>query len=199
MKAVFGLHKPDSGTVEFHGRKVVISKPRDAVNLKFGFVPEDRKREGLVLMHSLKANVTQATMRKYSRMGFVNAVRQREAAGQYIEKLNIRPPLPERNMKDFSGGNQQKVVIAKWLDNAPELLILDEPTRGVDVGAKQEIYAIIRNLADSGVSIIVVSSEMEEILGVCDRIIVMHEGRIKGEFMRGEATQEKILYAASGN
>jgi ribose transport system ATP-binding protein len=145
----------------------------------------------------MKTNVTQATMHKYSRMGFLRDARQVRAAKEYIEKLNIKPPLPERDMKDFSGGNQQTVVIAKWLDNAPELLILDEPTRGVDVGAKQEIYAIIKELAESGVSIMVVSSEMEEILGLCDRIIVMHEGRVRGEFSREEATQEKLLYAAS--
>jgi ribose transport system ATP-binding protein len=199
MKAIFGLSKLDAGTIEFHGKNAVIANPRDAIQLKFGFVPEDRKREGLILMHSMKTNVTQATMRKYSRMGFLRETRQARAAGEYIEKLNIKPPLPERDMKDFSGGNQQKVVIAKWLDNAPELLILDEPTRGVDVGAKQEIYTIIKELADSGVSIMVVSSEMEEILGLCDRIIVMHEGRIRGEFSRAEATQEKLLYAASGN
>ncbi|MDR3336447.1 MAG: sugar ABC transporter ATP-binding protein [Treponema sp.] len=199
MKAVFGLNKLDSGDITFHGKKAVIANPQNAIRLKLGFVPEDRKREGLVLMHSMKTNVTQATMFKYSRMGFLKNGRQLQAAREYIGKLNIKPPLPERNMKDFSGGNQQKVVIAKWLDNAPELLILDEPTRGVDVGAKQEIYTIIKNLADSGVSIIVVSSEMEEILGLCDRIIVMHEGRIRGEFSRSEATQEKLLYAASGN
>jgi ribose transport system ATP-binding protein len=199
MKAIFGLSKLDTGTIKFHGKNVVVTNPRDAIQLKFGFVPEDRKREGLVLVHSMKTNVTQATMRKYSRMGFLRETRQARAAREYIEKLNIKPPLPERDMKDFSGGNQQKVVIAKWLDNAPELLILDEPTRGVDVGAKQEIYAIIKELADSGVSIMVVSSEMEEILGLCDRIIVMHEGRMRGEFGREEATQEKLLYAASGN
>jgi ribose transport system ATP-binding protein len=199
MKAIFGLNKPDAGTIEFHGKNVVITNPQDAIRLKFGFVPEDRKREGLVLMHSMKTNVTQATMRKYSRMGFLQDARQTRAAKEYIGKLNIKPPLPERDMKDFSGGNQQKVVIAKWLDNAPELLILDEPTRGIDVGTKQEIYAIIKELADSGVSIMVVSSEMEEILGLCDRIIVMHEGRMRGEFSREEATQEKLLYAASGN
>jgi ribose transport system ATP-binding protein len=199
MKSLFGLNKPDNGTIEFYGKKAVITSPQDAIDLKFGFVPEDRKREGLVLMHSMKTNVTQVTMRKYSRMGFLNDTRQVHATKEYIKKLNIKPPLPERDMKDFSGGNQQKAVIAKWLDNTPELLILDEPTRGVDVGAKQEIYAIIKELADSGVSIIVVSSEMEEILGLCDRVIVMHEGQIQGEFSRGEATQEKLLYAASGN
>jgi ribose transport system ATP-binding protein len=199
MKAIFGLNKPDSGVITFHGEKAVVTSPPDAIRLKIGFVPEDRKREGLVLMHSMKTNVTQATMHKYSSMGFLKNGRQYQAAGEYIRRLNIKPPLPERNMKDFSGGNQQKVVIAKWLDNEPELLILDEPTRGVDIGAKQEIYTIIKNLADSGVSIIVVSSEMEEILGLCDRIIVMHEGRIQGEFSHDEATQEKLLYAASGN
>ena len=198
MKALFGLNKLDAGTVEFHGRKVLISNPKDAIRLKFGFVPEDRKREGLVLMHSMKTNITQVTMGKYSRMGFLMDRLQAGAAKNYVAKLNIKPPLLDRAMKDFSGGNQQKTVIAKWLDNTPELLILDEPTQGVDVGAKQEIYAIIKELADSGVSIIVVSSEMEEILGLCDRIMVMHEGQIRGEFSREEASQEKLLYAASG-
>lgn len=198
VKAIFGLTRPENGKIKVNGKEVKINKVTDAIRHSMGFVPEDRKKEGLVLKESMRENVTLPTLKKYSKFSFIKRSEQKRAAQEYISIMNIKPPLMERKARDFSGGNQQKIVLSKWLMNNPQILILDEPTRGIDVGAKQEIYNLIYDLADQGVSIIIVSSEMEEILGLCDRIIVMHEGRVTAEIDSNEASQELILQRASG-
>ena len=149
-----------------------------------------------MLLLSLKDNITLTVLSNFTKFGFVNKSLKNLTADTYIKKLNIKPPIANRKIKSFSGGNQQKAVLAKWLAINPKILILDEPTRGVDVGAKQEIYFIINELVDQGISIILVSSEMQEILGLCDRIIVMHEGRISGEFANQEVSQELLMKAS---
>jgi ABC-type sugar transport system ATPase subunit len=162
-------------------------------------IPEDRKAHGLVLSHSVRFNVTLPNLARLLRFGFF-LLRRREAGlvKTGIERLGIRPPLPETPVENLSGGNQQKVVLAKWLVAQPKLLVLDEPTRGVDVGAKAEIYARMRELTRQGVGIIMVSSELPELLGMSDRIVVFHEGRQSGELHRGEATEQAVMQLATG-
>jgi ABC-type sugar transport system ATPase subunit len=163
-----------------------------------GYLPEDRKREGLLLSKPVRENITLAALNKFKRMGVLNRQMEGKAALEYKDLLAIKTPGIERLTKFLSGGNQQKVVFAKWLCAKTRVYIFDEPTRGIDVGSKSEIYKIINNLAAQGAAIIVISSELPEILGVCDRIVVMCEGRITGEVSRSEATQEKIMKYAIG-
>lgn len=193
MRAVFGLDAITGGEILVNGKPVRIKSPADAIKLGMGFVPEDRKNEGLFLRMSVMKNSSIVMMNKVSKHGVINSAQEYETTRSYVEKLNIKTPNMEKEVMELSGGNQQKVVVAKWLSNEPQILIVDEPTRGIDVGAKKEIHNLISNLAKSGVAIIMISSEMPEILGMCDRIYVMHEGRIKSELSRGEATQEKIM------
>lgn len=193
MRAVFGLDAITGGEILVNGKPVRIKSPADAIKLGMGFVPEDRKNEGLFLRMSVMKNSSIVMMNKVSKHGVINSAQEYETTRSYVEKLNIKTPNMEKEVMELSGGNQQKVVVAKWLSNEPQILIVDEPTRGIDVGAKKEIHNLISKLAKSGVAIIMISSEMPEILGMCDRIYVMHEGRIKSELSRGEATQEKIM------
>lgn len=197
MKAVFGSLKPDNGEIHINGRKVRINSPEDAIENGLALVPEDRKREGLILGMTLGENICMANMSLISRLGCIIKGRKKETVNKFVNELQIRPALPNRLARNFSGGNQQKSVIAKWLAVSPKVVILDEPTRGIDVGAKSEIYSIIENLAQKGVGIIFISSEMLELLGVCDRVIVIHQGRITGEFKKDEFSEEKIMMAAS--
>ena len=193
MRAVFGLDAITGGEILVNGKPVRIKSPADAIKLGMGFVPEDRKNEGLFLRMSVMKNSSIVMMNKVSKHGVINSAQEYETTRSYVEKLNVKTPNMEKEVMELSGGNQQKVVVAKWLSNEPQILIVDEPTRGIDVGAKKEIHNLISNLAKSGVAIRMISSEMPEILGMCDRIYVMHEGRIKSELSRGEATQEKIM------
>lgn len=193
MRTVFGLDAITGGEILVNGKPVRIKSPADAIKLGMGFVPEDRKNEGLFLRMSVMKNSSIVMMNKVSKHGVINSAQEYEITRSYVEKLNVKTPNMEKEVMELSGGNQQKVVVAKWLSNEPQILIVDEPTRGIDVGAKKEIHNLISNLAKSGVAIIMISSEMPEILGMCDRIYVMHEGRIKSELSRGEATQEKIM------
>lgn len=198
MKALFGILKADAGDILLEGCKINIDSPGTAKRAGIGFVPEDRKREGVVLKMNLGDNICLPNDDKINRFGHVVKSKKRELVENFIKSLSIRPPIPERLIKDFSGGNQQKAVIAKWLAIKPKIIILDEPTRGIDVGAKVEIYNIINNLAEQGVGVIIVSSELLELLGMCDRIIVIHEGTITGEFERELFDQENIMKAAAG-
>lgn len=193
MRAVFGLDPITEGKIIINGKPVRIKSPDDAIKLGLGFVPEDRKNEGLFLRMSVMKNSSIVMLDKVSNHGFINSAQEFDVTRDYVEKLNVKTPNMEKEVLELSGGNQQKVVVAKWLANNPQILIVDEPTRGIDVGAKKEIHNLISNLAKSGVAIIMISSEMPEVLGMCDRIYVMHEGRIKSELSRGEATQEKIM------
>ena len=197
MKAIFGDLKFDEGEIFIEGKKTIIKSPSDAIREGLALVPEDRKKEGLVLGMSLGDNICIANMPLISKLGLVIKNKKKAVVDKYITDLQVRPPLPHRLAKNFSGGNQQKAVLAKWLAVHPKVVILDEPTRGIDVGAKSEIYSIIEELAQQGVGIIFISSEMLELLGVCDRVIVISQGRITGEFKKEEFSEEEILMAAS--
>ncbi|OHD71755.1 MAG: hypothetical protein A2V99_17505 [Spirochaetes bacterium RBG_16_67_19] len=198
MKALFGSLEYDGGEILVAGRPNRARNVRQARDAGLALVPEDRKREGLVVAMSLADNIALPNLDKINSLGTILFRRRRGLVAGYIEELSIRPPLPNRQMRDFSGGNQQKAVIAKWLAAKPKIMIFDEPTRGIDVGAKAEIYHLIERLAQTGVGIIFVSSELMEIIGMCDRVIVVHEGRITGRFDRSDATQERLMQAAAG-
>jgi ABC-type sugar transport system ATPase subunit len=161
-------------------------------------VPEGRQTQGLVLIQTVERNIALPNLDILARNYFVNRGRARQLVQKFVDKLNIRTPSLEQRVLNLSGGNQQKVVLAKWLASNPKVLILDEPTRGIDVGAKAEVYTIMNDLVRQGIGIIMISSEMPEILAISDRILVMYEGRIMGEITRAEATQERIMTLASG-
>jgi ribose transport system ATP-binding protein len=198
-RAIFGLDKLERGTVYIKGKLRHIGSPRAAINLGVGFLTEDRKAQGLVLPLSVKDNLCLPSVDKFTSLGFVDAKRERRAAERYVKELRIRTPGLDQKVVYLSGGNQQKVVLSKWLCSEAEVFIFDEPTRGVDVGAKAEIYQLMNRLAASGVAIIMISSELPEILGMSDRILVMRGGRVACEFTAAEATQEKILGCALGD
>ena len=182
-----------SGSLFLEGRRVRLNSVRDAILHKLAYVTEDRKGNGLILKNSIRVNTTLANLGAVSRWGVIDRDREYGAANHYREKLNIKCPGVDRQVGNLSGGNQQKVLLAKWMFADPDILILDEPTRGIDVGAKYEIYCIINRLAEEGKSVILISSELPEVLAMSDRIYVMNEGRIVGELSGGEATQEAVM------
>jgi ABC-type sugar transport system ATPase subunit len=196
MKTIAGDYPIDGGVIRVQGAARRIRQPADSIRAGIGFAPEERKAEALLLQRSVRDNAALAVLRQLSRWIFVKSRAERALAEEYVERLRIRTPGTEQLVGKLSGGNQQKVVLARWLATKPKLLLLDEPTRGIDVGAKAEIYAIIDQLAHDGVAVIVVSSELPEVLGVSDRIYVMAGGRVQGEFARADATEENILTAA---
>ncbi|WP_028551583.1 sugar ABC transporter ATP-binding protein [Paenibacillus sp. UNC451MF] len=198
MRALFGLDHLDSGDVHLFGKKAVIRKPVDAVKLGIGFITEDRKDEGLVLDFSVRDNMVLPSLSSFTSNGLISSQKEKTFVDALIKRLQIKTHSSETAAGNLSGGNQQKVVIAKWIGIGPKLLILDEPTRGVDVGAKREIYQLMNELTGHGVAIIMVSSELPEVLGMSDRIVVVHEGHITGELSKEEATQEKIMTLATG-
>ncbi|MCX7852593.1 MAG: sugar ABC transporter ATP-binding protein [Caldilineales bacterium] len=198
VRALFGVDPVDGGTIWLEGRPVRITSPQEAIRLGIGLVPEDRKAQGLFLGMAVRQNITMTRLHDLSRLGVIDRRRQDGLARQYVEELRIRTPGLGQRVRALSGGNQQKVVIARWLTLNPKVLLLDEPTRGIDVGAKVEIYALMSELAARGVGILMISSELPEILGVCDRILVMRGGRLVGEFDRAEATQDAIMTLATG-
>ena len=163
-----------------------------------GYVPEDRKEQGLFLGLTIRQNIGAASLGANSMGGFMSPLRERRMAGEYVERLSIRTPGIEVPASNLSGGNQQKVLLAKWLAIEPRILMVDEPTRGVDVGAKAEVHSILRKLADQGVAVLMVSSELPEILGASDRIMVMHEGDVTGFLDADEATEERVMFLAAG-
>jgi ribose transport system ATP-binding protein len=197
-RAIFGADPITSGTIEVFGQAVTVRSPQDAIKHGIGLVTEDRKQQGLILGMVVRENNTLANLTSLSSMGFVRKKEEREVAEKYRKDLAIKTPTIEQTVQNLSGGNQQKVVLAKWLFTGSKVLIFDEPTRGIDVGAKSEIYKLMNELAAEGVAIIMISSELPEVLGMSDRILVMHEGRIAGELSRDEATQEKIMHLATG-
>ncbi|OQP06162.1 D-xylose ABC transporter ATP-binding protein [Geobacillus sp. 46C-IIa] len=198
LESVFGVAKPDAGDIYVHGKKVAIRSARDAIRYGMGLLTEDRKLTGLFLPLSVEDNMITVTVNQYTKAGFLQQRKIREDCQRLAEQLAIKTPSLQQLIKYLSGGNQQKALIARWLLHNPDILFLDEPTRGIDVGAKAEIYNLIFDLAKRGKAIVVVSSEMPEILGLSDRIIVMHEGRKTGELTREEATQERIMQLATG-
>ncbi|MEK4119624.1 sugar ABC transporter ATP-binding protein [Paenibacillus sp. FSL W8-0919] len=198
MRAIFGLDRLDSGEIWVRGKKVNIRKPDDAVKHGIGFITEDRKDEGLVLDFSVRENMALTNLFSFSSKGFISAKKELDFVDTLTKRLQIKTHTTETPARNLSGGNQQKVVIAKWIGIGPSVLILDEPTRGVDVGAKREIYQLMNELTERGVAILMVSSELPEVLGMSDRILVVHEGRISGEVSGENATQEQIMTLATG-
>lgn len=196
-RLIFGIDRMDEGEIYIKGNKVRIKCPRDAINAGVGMVPEDRKRLGLVLGMSVKDNMLISKLGQLKGY-FLNKNKLKDITGSYIKDLGIVLRDEAQAVKELSGGNQQKVVIAKWLSMAPDILIMDEPTRGIDVGAKQEIYSLMRKLAESGKSIIMISSEIEEIMKISDRILVMHEGDLAAELSIEEAAKNNVIQAAFG-
>lgn len=198
-KTIFGEYKKTSGTIKVKGKEVHIKSIQEAIDEGICYLSEDRKKEGCVLSLSVAENMILSNLKKYE--GKMMAIDKNKAIKDidyYIDKINIKTPNREQIMKNLSGGNQQKVILAKWLMLSPEVLIIDEPTRGIDVGAKKEIYELLNELKASGKAIIMISSDLPEILGVSDRILVMSEGRISGELKREEASQESIMKLAVG-
>lgn len=182
-----------TGTMSIHGKEVQLKTPREAIEAKLAYVTEDRKGNGLVLSNPIRVNTSLANMKEVSERGVIDVDKEYAVAVEYKEKLKTKTPTVEQNVGNLSGGNQQKVLLAKWMFANPDILILDEPTRGIDVGAKYEIYCIINDLVASGKSVIMISSELPEVLGMSDRIYIMNEGRFVGELNASEATQEIIM------
>jgi ribose transport system ATP-binding protein len=197
-RSIFGADPLETGEIVIEGRRARIRSTSSAIEQGIGLIPEDRKQHGILAEMSVKENISFSALRTYNRGGFIMARTEGRIAGGFVQQLNIRTPDIERKVKDLSGGNQQKVVLSKWLATRCKVLIFDEPTRGIDVGAKQEIFELIARLAAEGKGIIYISSELPELLGMCDRILVMRKGRIVGTFMKGQATQDAILDLASG-
>ena len=199
MKIIYGAAKKATGEIKLEGKTLILRTPQDGLNNGIVYISEDRKLDGLVLGMSVKENMSLTALRYFSRAGgSLNHKEERQTVGDFIRLFNIKTPSMDQTIGFLSGGNQQKVAIARGLMTRPKVLILDEPTRGVDVGAKKEIYQLINQFKKEGLSIILVSSEMPEVIGMSDRILVMHEGHISGEFSTAEASQEALMAAAVG-
>ena len=195
---LFGVYPSDSGEVRIEDQPVAINSPRHAIQHGIGYVPEDRKMQGLFLKKSVRDNISAAISGDISQWGFLQREKDRSLAQRYIDELKIRTPGMEQQTKNLSGGNQQKVVLAKWMVSNPKVLVLDEPTRGVDVGAKAEIYSLMHELVAQGLAVVMISSELPEILGMSDRVVVMREGKYAGELPRAEANEESVMALATG-
>ena len=198
VSALFGAEKSSAGTIELENQRLYSRSPKEAIHAGVALAPEDRKLSGLILGMPVRANISLPSIWRLSRFGFINSWREKALARDYIQKLDIRTPSAETPAQSLSGGNQQKVVIAKWLARQPKVLVLDEPTRGIDVAGKAEVHRLMSNLAEQGVAILMVSSELPEVLGMSDRILVMREGRLAGELARQQATEESIMFLAAG-
>lgn len=198
METIFGARKADSGSVFVQGEKVDFHSPKDAIQKKIGLVTEDRRTTGLMIKAEVKANIVLPSLAYHHKaMGFLDKKWEKETAQEYVEKLRIKTPSINTLVQNLSGGNQQKIILAKWLIAESKILILDEPTRGIDVNAKTEFYALMRDFVAEGGCIIMVSSELPEILGISDRVLVMREGKISGELTREEASEHTIIQLAS--
>jgi rhamnose transport system ATP-binding protein len=197
-RALFGIDDVDAGEVLLRGRPVRTGSPSAAVRAGLAFVPEDRQHQGLVLEMAIEQNTTLPSIRRFTRLGLIQRKREREVAREQAERLQLKSAGLDSPATSLSGGNQQKVVLGKWLATDPEVLILDEPTRGIDIGTKAEVHRIVSGLAARGLAILLISSELPEVLAMADRVLVMHEGTLTGEFTRDEADQEKIMRAATG-
>jgi rhamnose transport system ATP-binding protein len=198
-KTIFGLTPAEAGTILLRGKPVSVQSPAQAIALGIAYVPEDRRRHGVILEMAVSANTTLAALDKLSRFGFLDFKQERETAAGYAGRLSIKTSSLFAPVTTLSGGNQQKVALSRWLATQPSVLVLDEPTQGVDVGAKAEIHALMGELAAQGLAILMISSELPEVLGMSDRIAVMQNGTIVGELDRAEATQPKILALALGH
>lgn len=196
-RAIYGADKIDSGEVFINGKKVNIHNPKDAVKMGIAYLSEDRKRDGLMLDQDVSFNTYIANLDKYSTGGVVNDKEIRKTVGEFVEALSIKTPSLQQLTQFLSGGNQQKVLVARWLCKKSDIIFFDEPTRGIDVGSKYEIYCLINELAENGAAVVMITSEMAEILGMSDRIMVMYEGTVVGELSAEEANQEIVLHMAS--
>ena len=198
LESLFGVHATNGDTrIVLNGETLAVNDPRQAIEAGLAFVSEDRKTQGLVLGLDVGGNITLAQLKRFSRFGFIQAAREEEAAREYVAQLDIKTPDTRAATVNLSGGNQQKVVLAKWLLTGPKILLLDEPTKGIDIKGKAEIYRLIEELATSGLGIILVSSELPELLALSDRILVLREGRLAGTLDRSEATEERIIEIAT--
>lgn len=198
LLSLFGVIPAVGGRVRIAGREIQPQSPREAIEAGMALVPEDRKKQGVVLPMSVRENLSLASVRGDQKAGFLNRRREGELSREMVSSLRIKTPGDRQIVQYLSGGNQQKVVLGKWLATKPRVLLLDEPTRGIDVGAKQEIYQLMEELARQGVAILFVSSEMEEVLGMSDRVLVMHEGGLAGELARHELSEEAVMHLATG-
>jgi len=197
-RVIFGVDPHESGEIQIEGHPVQINSPAAALRHGISYVPEDRHQQGLVLAFPIVANVTLPILRRISRLGLLDRGREWGVARSYAERLQVKAAGLDESVAALSGGNQQKVVLAKWLATGPSILILDEPTRGIDIGTKAEVHRTISHLATEGMAILLISSELPEVLAMADRILVMHEGKITGEFLRGQTDQEEVMFAATG-
>ena len=198
MKALVGLDRSASGEVSLGGESLPIGNPRSAISKGFYLVPEDRRGEGLVTGMTVRENTTLPSLKRFASLFLISRDRERKVTDEQIQSLKIKTPGCDARVLNLSGGNQQKVVLGKWLSMDPKVMILDEPTRGIDVGAKAEIYRIMRSLAEQGGVILMISSDMEEVLHVSDRVAVMHEGQITGVLERADCNEENIMQLAVG-
>jgi ribose transport system ATP-binding protein len=196
MEMIFGM-RPCTGSIAVEGKPVTIRNPHDAIEQGIGFVTEDRKAQGLVLGMSVRENFSLTHLKRYSPFQFLQRAKEEASCKQFVRSLGIKTPGTEQKVVNLSGGNQQKIVIAKWVARNPKVLIVDEPTRGIDVGAKAEVHALLARLASEGIGIIVISSDLLEVLAVSDRILIVREGRLNGEMTREQATQERVMAAAT--
>jgi len=200
VRAIYGLDRPDSGFIYISGKKVTIKRSADGIKHGITFVSEDRRTESIIQRFTVKANITILLLKLIvSKLGIISNKKENELAAKYVRKFNIRTPSLEQLAMNLSGGNQQKVALAKCLSTSPKILILDEPTKGIDVGAKKEIHSLIKELANEGMSIILVSSELPEIIGMCHRVIVIREGKLMKIFNKNELNEESLMAAAVGN
>ena len=199
MRAIFGLDKYQTGEIYLRGQKIQIKSPADAIEKGIAMISEDRRKYGIIPMRDIMENVSLASLKQYFYKGIRHKKREEREVEQVCKKMRVKTPSIEAKIMNLSGGNQQKVILAKWLLCDPEVLIMDEPTRGIDVGAKTEIYQLIEEFANAGKGIILVSSELPELIGMCDRIYVMNEGHIAGSLERKEFTQEVIMGMAVSN
>ncbi len=198
MRALFGADKKESGKVIYFGKEVDWKNPKQAIAEKFGLLPEDRKKQGLLLQQSIRMNTTLACLNKITKLGFINHKSEKEFVKETLASIQTKYNSTEDNANSLSGGNQQKIALAKWIAADCKCIVFDEPTRGVDVGAKTEIYKVINNLAENGVAVIIISSEMPEIIGMCDRVLVMRNGKISGEVRKEELTENALIKFAMG-
>ncbi|WP_017589892.1 sugar ABC transporter ATP-binding protein [Nocardiopsis ganjiahuensis] len=198
IRAVFGVDRYDAGSVRVQGRELAGGRPKAAMAAGIALVPEDRRQQGLVMESSIERNATATRRRPLSRLGLLRPSAERASAEEWGERLNLKFGRLDDSVSTLSGGNQQKVVLAKWLSTEPRVLFVDEPTRGIDVGTKAEVHRLLSGLAGRGLAIVMVSSELPEVLGMADRVLVMHEGRVTAELDRAEADEESVMYAATG-
>jgi rhamnose transport system ATP-binding protein len=198
-RAIFGIDRYDAGMVTVSGRALKRHSPQAAIDASMGFVPEDRRKQGLVMELSVARNATLTLRKQLARFGLIDSRRERAAAEEWSRRLQVKTGSQDLPVSTLSGGNQQKVVLAKWLATSPKFLIVDEPTRGIDIGTKAEVHRLISELAGQGIAVLMISSELPEVLGMADTILVMHEGRITAKLPRAEATAEAVMHAASAS